>query len=305
MGLETLPPELLETTLLLLDEQTLLLAQRVCRGWWNCIRQSVAIQQALFFQPTRSSHTSRRRNPLLETHFPYWFPADDRSSVRTAHGAKDMQQFLERKSTYLRPDASWRRMLVQQPPVYSLGWTELDGTELGIVLAKRWYIPLDPEDGGLRMKTLYDLLFSTSEEEKYSFFRICWSGHVSSLPPLYPHPGPDPDPDRNMPISLGELDHERLEDKDRYLRLLKDALAASDIVLETWNSPSLPPSQWMKFGDDQWTWSLMENLQAPVQQRDVENLCKAIELKDKVFWTTFVETSCGPYPLSLEDDADL
>ncbi|KAJ5761296.1 hypothetical protein N7520_008452 [Penicillium odoratum] len=73
-----------------------------------------------------------------------------------------MQDFLESSEKYRRPEASWRRMLIQQPPIMALGWAERnvspsEGTDL-----HRWEIPLQAL-GGLKMNMLYDLVVNTSE----------------------------------------------------------------------------------------------------------------------------------------------
>ena len=115
--------ELLELILLCLDMRTLLLSQRVCRHWHEVIMRSKPIQQVLFFmpiEPTNVPHDARTRNPLLEEILwprfvnPEWrFPGLDKQII------------AKLKSSYKRMSASWRRMLIQQPPTSVIGIVEL------------------------------------------------------------------------------------------------------------------------------------------------------------------------------------
>ncbi|CAI7647472.1 unnamed protein product [Penicillium pancosmium] len=173
MGIDSLPLELLETILLEVeDEKTLLLAQRVCRRWVNCIRQSSAIQQALFFQPAIAGLErcqKPRQNPLLAAKFPYWFPSDNLKACAMAYGAGDMQDFLDSKTVYLRPTASWRRMLVQQPPIMGLQWIDLSLADRSNITTQRYSLPSEACGDGLRMNTLYDLVVRSAEKaEQYA-----------------------------------------------------------------------------------------------------------------------------------------
>lgn len=109
--------ELLELILLAVDVQTLLTsASRVCQQWNNVIQQSVQLQTALFFRPEKPHGQGQhqqlhaRVNPLLVPYFNHLL----RSPSDTGHSFPN-QEIL------LRPEASWRRMLIQQPPVRKLG----------------------------------------------------------------------------------------------------------------------------------------------------------------------------------------
>ncbi|KAE8135354.1 hypothetical protein BDV38DRAFT_284989 [Aspergillus pseudotamarii] len=109
--------ELLELILLQLDTQTLLTAQRICQAWSRIIQESVPIQKALFFIPTDSSSASTKvQNPLLAKMFPSFFQSNP-----TLLASVDMLQRPEKLEAYIRPEASWRRMLVQQPPIFRIG----------------------------------------------------------------------------------------------------------------------------------------------------------------------------------------
>ncbi|KAK8039345.1 F-box domain protein [Apiospora rasikravindrae] len=142
-------PELLEAILLNLDQRDLLVnAQRVCRQWHQCIRDTPSIQQHLFFLPEPHSNTAAtsadadavpalRQNPLLARHFPEWFEHDEVWSadqrlpfIRTTEpGIRG----LDRDRAYAYPRASWRRMLLQQPPRNGIGFVM---THCGRVLSE-------------------------------------------------------------------------------------------------------------------------------------------------------------------------
>lgn len=147
-------PELLENILLHLDQRDLHVnAQRVCRQWRQCITETPSIQQHLFFLPQPASRTSSssssskanadtdpkpRQNPLLARDFPEWFmhgrtwPPDQRLRfVRTTDPylrGFDRDQFFpvlprvtNHLGAYTYPQASWRRMLLLQPPPNGIG----------------------------------------------------------------------------------------------------------------------------------------------------------------------------------------
>ena len=119
-------PEILEMILSNTDIRTLLIsAQLVCRDWFNLITESRSIQKALFYIPIKDSEwgvNEKIPNPLLAETFPSIFPHEDRPirhrfTFDTLNWTKDPS----RMARFVRPDASWRRMLVQQPPISELG----------------------------------------------------------------------------------------------------------------------------------------------------------------------------------------
>lgn len=123
-------PEILELILLQLDMRTLLTsAQRVCRLWADLTKKSPYIQEALFLTPVRDNNTNtvavnKVRNPLLAEAFPSIFQNTNTISAyeEEEHDVFTLTSFdlilnPEKKEAYLRPGASWRRMLVQQPPI--------------------------------------------------------------------------------------------------------------------------------------------------------------------------------------------
>ncbi|KAG2025733.1 hypothetical protein GB937_002455 [Aspergillus fischeri] len=98
--------ELYEEILLLVDLPTLLTsAQRACRMWHRVIQDSSALQRAFFFKAyeKRVEPDERRINPSFS------------HTSGVVH--KRSRIHLSRKwEVYPRREASWRRMLLKQPP---------------------------------------------------------------------------------------------------------------------------------------------------------------------------------------------
>ncbi|GLA42698.1 hypothetical protein AnigIFM63309_011246 [Aspergillus niger] len=143
-------PEVLERILIHLDIRTLLLSQRVCTAWATIIQESPSLQQALFFAPTQCPEEDIIYNPLLIERFPPFFPntihndlakprdcypphflpmqyvgddcawshpvKDDLTRAQVFYSELPLQKYPLRRKAYLHPEASWRRMLTQQPP---------------------------------------------------------------------------------------------------------------------------------------------------------------------------------------------
>jgi hypothetical protein len=122
-------PEILEMILLNLDLRTLLYIQRTCRSWLSMIRGSSPIQKALYFTPIETTpDQSKVQNPLLREAFPALFkltdpdnPEDDYEYDEPTLAVFDMMKTPTKLAAYLRPEASWRRMLLQQPPMCNFG----------------------------------------------------------------------------------------------------------------------------------------------------------------------------------------
>ncbi|OJJ95934.1 hypothetical protein ASPACDRAFT_63935 [Aspergillus aculeatus ATCC 16872] len=113
-------PAILEMILLGLDMKTLLLSTRVCRTWNALIRSSPSIQKALFFRPADPvPGQAQAKNPLVEKKV--WHDFLHQRLFSRLVGAAYFSAFPlieseEIDKAYLRPEASWRRMLLQQPP---------------------------------------------------------------------------------------------------------------------------------------------------------------------------------------------
>lgn len=154
-------PELLEHMLLLVDMRTLLTsAQRVCRQWHEVINLSLSIQQALFFRPVRPNTGNKKqervRNPLLGDVFwslalPWNAECWEKPHGPASYLPSDNQDLKRRLG---QENASWRRMLIQQPPTSKVGIirgyhpreVQLDTTH--------WQFTIEPNQDHLRMDSV-------------------------------------------------------------------------------------------------------------------------------------------------------
>ncbi|KAE8334057.1 hypothetical protein BDV39DRAFT_198964 [Aspergillus sergii] len=118
-------PEILEAILLSLDMHTLLISARVCCTWNKLIKGSRKIQQALFYIPldTVAPGQPPTKNPLVVEKVWVEFirtqlPSRPIFSKSLCGGLRGIPYISseKREQAYLRPEASWRRMLLQQPP---------------------------------------------------------------------------------------------------------------------------------------------------------------------------------------------
>lgn len=119
-------PEMLEMILARIDMRTLLTsAQRVCRSWMDLVTKSPSIQKALFFTPITESAWGMGKkilNPLLTETFPSIFPTKDRpNGYKFNFSDLTMTKDASIMARFIRKEASWRKMLVQQPPVSDIG----------------------------------------------------------------------------------------------------------------------------------------------------------------------------------------
>ncbi|KAK5119514.1 hypothetical protein LTR85_007614 [Meristemomyces frigidus] len=132
--------ELLEMILLRLPMKDLLFAHAVCRQWKSTIDDTARLQQALFFrsatpEPVEFHYQEAYVNSDgVSVRKGYWATAaDGKKPVRVSpnalyaahqwpflwiYAASWQAKDLDRKDieAFLRPEASWRRMLVAQPP---------------------------------------------------------------------------------------------------------------------------------------------------------------------------------------------
>lgn len=117
-------PEILESSLLFVDQRTLLTsAQRVCRLWRELIAASPLIQEQLFLRPAREQRI-RTMNPLLAEKFPDWFPHTvDQNSSFMPFTPQRLEAYelahKDRNAAFKYQGATWRKMLPQQPPICS------------------------------------------------------------------------------------------------------------------------------------------------------------------------------------------
>jgi hypothetical protein len=110
--------ELLEAILLEVDLLTLLVAaQRVCQNWHALIHTSPFLQQALYFKPCTEVTTNYNQdNNLLARHFPNLL--QQTSHLPEYALALDLARVpINKKEAFFREEASWRTLLLRQPPM--------------------------------------------------------------------------------------------------------------------------------------------------------------------------------------------
>lgn len=164
-----------------MDPRTLLISQRVCKQWSEIIKTTTRLQQALFFEPEKQpegdhEQASRYCNPILSRFFPSFFPGGKMSvdGFRAVHLADLAMPDPQKLKSFLREDASWRRMLTQQPPVYSVG-----SYRVKIVGDEQNWIPerQNRVGQGLRMGTVFNWFIGEGEDGwKRSRFGIILGG---------------------------------------------------------------------------------------------------------------------------------
>lgn len=145
-------PELLECILIYLPLESLLQAQLTSRSFNALIRTSPTLSQLLFLHPNPPS-AAWHLNPLLRQHFPpFFFIGDfDLCTGTTISSFRFMKwtHNASSRSAFLRKEASWRNMLVVQPPP-------------AILLVSRGTYHVNPETGSYRM---YDATYEEPGEE--------------------------------------------------------------------------------------------------------------------------------------------
>ncbi|KAJ5987728.1 hypothetical protein N7481_002938 [Penicillium waksmanii] len=220
-----------------------------------------------------------------------------------AYGAGDMQDFLDSKTVYLRPTASWRRMLVQQPPIMGLQWIDRSLGDRRIITMQRYNLPSEACGDGLRMNTLYDLVvWSAEDAEQFFYFRIAWSSYKTYSHQFRMPSTSNPDPcGRNDP---------------QYKSAFRYAIQNSSLLLDTWHTERMPFDLLNTFGEDTWTWDLIRGLKLPMGDFDVDKVLRKRKVEFVNSWcrmasdlyygyTQEMDSCSGGFPLPDEDDEDL
>ncbi|KAJ6482725.1 hypothetical protein C8R45DRAFT_1002256 [Mycena sanguinolenta] len=160
-------PELLELTLTHLPMRDLLVTAPLVSKTWHAITLTPTLQRLLFFQPDTSS--GRAENPLLVELFPPFFApgGPNRWTWPNFEAIKSMP-WSKAPNAFKRPDASWRRMLVTQPPAQRLVITERCHARGGDSVRRAVL-----DDPSLRMGVLYDLVLPFIDRVASSFL-IRW-----------------------------------------------------------------------------------------------------------------------------------
>ncbi|OJJ35563.1 hypothetical protein ASPWEDRAFT_28185 [Aspergillus wentii DTO 134E9] len=127
-------------------------AQQVSHHWHALIQQSEKLQIALFFKPNKKKHRwgSRKRilNPLIKANlWPGFFLKELHTRPRWQYCIEKEYFTLinpQKEHAYLRQEASWRRMLMYQPPTSHVAIIELETTRPSPEYTQ---IFLQPKDG--------------------------------------------------------------------------------------------------------------------------------------------------------------
>jgi hypothetical protein len=189
--------ELLEQTLLQLDMRTLLVsAQIVCTAWHGLILVSPSLQRHLFLKADPDlPHNGRQANPLLKELFAPWFgnesilvPNTDphEFTFRRGHGGhqafdelllcRKSQDLGKDQNPFLRGNASWRRMLVAQPPIHTLGiFKETSGMLGRSSQSEVMSFPATPFGDGLQMGEYYNIILNHSFGSRSNGFFVIWT----------------------------------------------------------------------------------------------------------------------------------
>jgi hypothetical protein len=211
-------PELLEHILARLPMRDLLVtAPLVCKTW-QAVTLSPTLQRALFFEPDPSASVSAKRvqNTLLVEMFsPFFaFRKDDSSPWPGDTDSIMAMPWSKAPDVFKRAEASWRRMLVTQPPTPT------------VVVIQTSYNPVCASDRrgvlndvSLRMGGLYDLTLSLVDDA--TSFRIEWHNDTEL----------EADLTLFVTCSPGCMDEPEPLDE----RFCSDGAKAVEIAFENWN----------------------------------------------------------------------
>ncbi|KAJ6540517.1 hypothetical protein B0H19DRAFT_850384, partial [Mycena capillaripes] len=114
-------PELLELILSQLPIRDLLLFAPLVSKRWQAVTCTPVLQRALFFEPDPSAIIPIQ-NPLLVEIFSPFFaePTETESKWPGSVSTIQAMRWAKNLDAFKRADASWRAMLVTQPPVQSM-----------------------------------------------------------------------------------------------------------------------------------------------------------------------------------------
>lgn len=171
--------ELLYCICSFMDISTLIHAQRVCKRWHEMISTSSLLQQKLYLKPWLSTDKEQGRviNPLLLRHFEpilaqkktywYWDHALYPSALKVPEmSIANMKNDRRIHKAFIRRGSTWRKMLVTQPPIMSIGYVSIINRD------KEWSLLSFPE--GLRMGDLYDMVFQAIWYKPDEAGRCAW-----------------------------------------------------------------------------------------------------------------------------------
>ncbi|KAJ7606946.1 hypothetical protein DFH06DRAFT_1309691 [Mycena polygramma] len=175
-------PELLELILSHLTMRDLLVtAPLVCKTW-QFTTLTPTLQRALFFQadlaiPSSQSQSAPLFNPLLVELFPAFFAQETEDRWHWPNADMIMAMpWSKAPDAFRRQEASWRRMLVTQPPARTMIVSELRCARSGRRVRRSVLRNLE-----LRMGLLYDIAVPFVDRVSSAFY-ICWGSDVNNAP---------------------------------------------------------------------------------------------------------------------------
>ncbi|KAJ5882341.1 uncharacterized protein N7529_001013 [Penicillium soppii] len=211
-------PEIVSSILQQMDMRTLITAQKISRTWKDLICNTQSLQETLFFRPISHDYdiSARVNNPLLAEAFPSVFPLQDRDNAEEQWiSLTDLtwEKNAAVRKMFIRPEASWRRMLTHQPPLYRVGGFESNCTPFGWNWSqKRATVPED----GLRMAPLFEYLMDRLWED--------WA-YAESIEIFFPASFP-----------AGFLESKTFQRLDGADSACKEMMGQFDLVLDTSSS---------------------------------------------------------------------
>ncbi|KAJ5836514.1 hypothetical protein N7447_002540 [Penicillium robsamsonii] len=147
-------PEIVTSILHQMDMRTLITAQRVSHTWKDLICTTQSLQETLFLRPISHGRDlgAPVENPLLAEAFPSIFSTEGGDICLID---LTWEKHPAVREMFIRPEASWRRMLTHQPPLYRVGIFESSRSPFGWCWTKKKaIIPGDV----LRMAPLFEFL---------------------------------------------------------------------------------------------------------------------------------------------------
>ncbi|KAJ7683500.1 hypothetical protein B0H14DRAFT_2488176 [Mycena olivaceomarginata] len=164
-------PELVEQILAHLPMRDLLVVAPLVSKTWRATTLSPTLQRALFFEADPT--TEPVQNPLLAELFPPFFAPDvDEGTYSFRSWPGHTTSFMampwaKAPEAFNRAGASWRRMLVTQPPAQTMVVTHVSHNRGGN--SERRAVVRDPS---LRMGVLYDIAMPFVDRD--ALFCIRW-----------------------------------------------------------------------------------------------------------------------------------
>ena len=184
--------DIVERVLLQLAPRDILRASQVCKTWKLTVDSSPSLQRALFFTAD-FAQPNLKLNPLIRAVFPVFNrgchlsgPMGDIEDRRKGwnvfpfpwQGRRMMQRKLEKRESIFYPEASWRRMLIFQPPVVEVDLIRwFDSNDRVGERGQRCFQDVDARMTGLRMGPTYDLILSQYRAKGYPYQFTVFTHH--------------------------------------------------------------------------------------------------------------------------------